>query len=412
MATGERSGDGREAAAVQGAHLRSAREAAGLSLSQLATRLNYSRAALGHYETGARGTPPDIALWYERICGEYTDPVAAVTALGRADVDRRSFLFKAAYTTALSATALGALDAGRLVATGATRTVGMGEVDAVRAVTAAFLSLDEARGGGIGRTAVAEFLVTDVADVLRSRFANATIRAEAFSAAAELAYLAAFKAHDAGQDGVAQRYYLAALRLAEQSGNPAQEAWVLRALALQGVDIRQRRFSVDLVEEAVRRAHGKLGADAAALFTVGLARCHAESGNRAQALAVLRDAQGVITADLTDPAPRWIAMWCPNKATVVDQAAKAFSALGEHGEAQRLFVLGASIWNPGTHARVHALTCADAGLAQWKTGDDSGAAALWTSIIPVLQRVQSARTAKALDKIRRHAPELVTTAAV
>jgi DNA-binding XRE family transcriptional regulator len=410
MTTRPTSGDGHEPAAVQGARLKAVREAAGMSLSQLAAKLNFSKSALGHYETGTRGAPPDLALWYERICGAYTDPVAAMTALGRADVDRRSVLLRAAYTAALSATALSALDAGRLVATSATRVVGMGEVDAVRAVTAAFLSLDEARGGGIGRTAVAEFLVTDVADLLRSRFANTTARCEAFSAASELAYLAAFKAHDAGQDGISQRYYLASLRLAEHADNPAQQAWVLRALALQGVDIRQRRFSVDLAEEATRRAHGYLDPDADALFTVGLARCHAESGNHAEALDVLHRAEPMITADLTDPAPRPIAMWCPNKATVVDQAAKAFSALGEHGQAQRLFVLGASIWNPGTHARVHALTCADAGLAKWKTGDDGGAVALWTSIVPVLQRVQSARTAKALDKIARHAPELVTAA--
>ncbi|WP_328435838.1 hypothetical protein [Nocardia puris] len=238
---------------------------------------------------------------------------------------------------------------------------------------------------------------------------NLSVRFEAFAAACELAYLAGFKAHDAGQDGIAQRYYLAALRLAEHANDPVQQAWVLRALALQGVDIRQRRFSIDLAEEAARRAHGRLGGDAAALFTVGLARCHAESGNHAQARDVLRRADPVISADLTEPAPRAIAMWCPNKATVVDQAAKAFTALGEHRQAQQLFTLGASIWNPGTHARVHALTCADAGLAQWKSGDDGGAVALWASVVPVLQRVRSARTAKALDKIARHAPELVTT---
>ncbi|MGN2641515.1 helix-turn-helix domain-containing protein [Nocardia takedensis] len=392
-----------------GAQLKAAREAAGLSLSQMAARLNFSKSALGHYETGTRGAPPDLALWYERVCGAYTDPVAAVTALGRADVDRRSFLLRAAYTAALSATALTALGADRLMATSA-RTVGMAEVDAVRAVTSALLSLDEARGGGIGRTAVAEFLVTDVADLLRSRFADVRVRCEAFSAACELAYLAAFKAHDAGQDGIAQRYYLAALRLAEHADSPVQQAWVLRALALQGVDIQQRRFSVDLAEEAAQRAHGHLGADVDALFTMGLARCHAESGNHARARDVLRRVEPAMTADLAEPAPRAIAMWCPNKATVIDQAAKAFTSLGEHGQAQQLFTLGASIWNPGTHARVHALTCADAGLAQWKTGDEGGAVALWTSVIPVLQRVRSARTAKALDKIARHASELVTTA--
>jgi hypothetical protein len=46
---------------------------------------------------------------------------------------------------------------------------------------------------------------------------------------------------------------LSALRLAEVSGNAAQDASAFRALALQGVDIRKHRSSVDLAEEAVRR---------------------------------------------------------------------------------------------------------------------------------------------------------------
>ncbi|MFC4124181.1 helix-turn-helix domain-containing protein [Nocardia rhizosphaerae] len=50
-----------------GARLRRLREEAGLSLSALATRVPYSRAALGHYETGARTAPSEVIAWYERI---------------------------------------------------------------------------------------------------------------------------------------------------------------------------------------------------------------------------------------------------------------------------------------------------------------------------------------------------------
>lgn len=403
--------DPRERAAIEGARLRDVRETAGISLVRMAGLIPYSRQALGFYELGQRTPPAEVTLWYERICGASDDPVTTVTALARADVDRRGFLRHVLFSSALSATALvGLPEARRRLAVAANaRRVGAAEVDAIDEVTAAFLRLDEARGGGVGRSAVAEFLATDVVDVLSSRFGDAATRTHAFSSAAEVAYLAAFKAHDAGEDGVAQRYYLSALRLAEEASSPAQDAFAFRALALQGVDIRKRRFSVDLAEEAVRRSRGLVGADTAALFQVALARCHAESGNKQEALAALRRAEPAITPDITSEVPHWAGMWCPNKATVVDQTAKTFAALGDHREAGRHFELGATIWNPETHARVYALTCADAGLARWRTGDDGGAVELWTKVVPTLKQVRSDRTAKALTKIGKHAPELVTT---
>ncbi|WP_188831285.1 helix-turn-helix domain-containing protein [Nocardia camponoti] len=55
---------------VDGARLRQLREQAGLSLTALATRVPYSRSALGHYETGARTPPPAVIDWYERVHAE------------------------------------------------------------------------------------------------------------------------------------------------------------------------------------------------------------------------------------------------------------------------------------------------------------------------------------------------------
>ncbi|MCP2314785.1 hypothetical protein APR12_000115 [Nocardia amikacinitolerans] len=323
-------------------------------------------------------------------------------------MNRRSFLRKAAYSAALSATALALpVEATARIATVTeARVVGAADVDAVRTITDAFLKFDEARGGGMGRTAVAEFLSTDIAALLRSRFATEDVRAHAFSAAAELAYLAGFKAHDAGADGVGQRYFLAALRLAEHAQTPGQDLWILRILALQGTDIAQPRFSTDLAEAALSRAAGKLGPDANALLTVAVARTHAETSNKPAALAALRAAESAINPDMTSEQPRWVSMWCPNKATVVDQTAKTFLALGDLTNAERYYTLGTSIWNPATHARVWALTAAETGLLRWKLGNHTDATNLWRPALPILHTVDSARTRKALGKVRATAPEL------
>lgn len=391
-----------------GERLRAARQAAGLSLAELAARIPFSRSYLGHVETGTRAASADVVAAYTRACGEMTcDPVTLVSMLGRADVDRRSFLRASVYSAALSATALvSQSDMARLVRVDESAHVGMPEVRAVQGITDAFLRMDEVKGGGIGRTAVAEFLSTDVASLLRSRFADSTVRSAAFSAAAELAYLAGFKAHDAGADGIAQRYFLSALRLAEESQMPGQDAWVLRILAMQGTDIGQPHFSPALAEAAVTRDGGRLGPDATALLTMAVARCHAETGDHGGALAALRTAEPHITPDLTSEQPRWVSMWCPNKGTVVDQAAKTFLALGDLANAERYYELATDIWDRETHARVWALSAAETGLLHWKRGKHTDAVDMWRSALPALHAVNSARTTTALCKIRRTAPEL------
>ncbi|MEU6579817.1 hypothetical protein [Nocardia sp. NPDC046763] len=51
---------------------------------------------------------------------------------------------------------------------------------------------------------------TDLPGLLRARHNTEQVRAQAFSTAAELGYLAGFKAHDCGGHAIAQRYYLRA----------------------------------------------------------------------------------------------------------------------------------------------------------------------------------------------------------
>ncbi|MEV0766418.1 helix-turn-helix transcriptional regulator [Nocardia sp. NPDC050435] len=395
--------------AVVGARLRMAREAAGMTLGTLAVRTSWSKSALGHFETGRRNPPAAVITFYEELFGHLAaDPVTSMAAVGRADVDRRSFLTTATYSMALSATALALPKeaVARIVGLNDSHVVGMPEVEAVRAVTDAFLRFDEVRGGGMGRTAVAEFLATDVATLLRSRFADPTVRTAAFSAAAELAYIAGFKAHDAGADQVGQRYYLKALGLVEHAQVPGQDAWILRILALQGADINKATFSPALAEAALNRGRGHLGPDATALLMIAAARCYAETGRRSEALAALRAAEPYMSTELTSEQPRWISMWAPNKAILVDQAAKTFLTLGDQANAVVHYELAASMWNKQTHARVWALSTAQAGRLQWKRGDYVTAVNTWRPALPILHSIDSTRTAKALTAVRRTAPEL------
>ncbi|MFD3706414.1 helix-turn-helix domain-containing protein [Nocardia sp. NPDC058658] len=66
---------GEQGNGVVGARLRRLREEAGLSLAALATRVPYSRAALGHYETGTRAASFEVIAWYERVHAQSALPV-------------------------------------------------------------------------------------------------------------------------------------------------------------------------------------------------------------------------------------------------------------------------------------------------------------------------------------------------
>lgn len=398
-----------EDAVITGARLRQSRESAGLSLSQLAGMVPYSRSMLGHMETGVRVASAEVIAWYQRACGP-VDPVTAVSALGRADVDRRSFLRNAAYSAAVTATGLTSPpQMARLIRVNDSTRVGMAEIHAIQAVTDAFSRLDEVRGGGVGATAVAEFLATDVAALLRARFADSDVRAEAFSAASELAYLAGFKAHDAGKDGVAQRYYLSALRLAEESGMPGQAGFAQRILALHSLDVRQPQYAVPLAEEAAGSARGRVSKSTQVLFDVATARCHAETGDFRAARAALAQAEPWIDSDVTDR-PRWAALFCPNQASTARQASKAFTAIGDLTEAERYLDFSHQVWNPQTHTRIRAISAAEVGLLRWRIGDYVGAVNIWRPAVPVLSTIASGRATKQMTRINRYAPDLIASA--
>lgn len=392
--------------AVVGAQLRAAREAAGFSLSELADRVNFSRAALGHYETGRRVPTADVVTAYRRVCGPL-DAVTTAESLGRADLDRRGFLRSAAYSSALAATALlPTPEHARLATIVEGSATGAADVTAVRGVTDALLRFDEVRGGGAGRTAMTAFLATDVSTLLRSRFANAQVRADAFSAAAELAYAIGFSSHDVGADGAALRYFLAALRLAEESGVSGQDGFVLRIIALHAGDVGMPQHSVELAERSIARAHGHVDVDALAVFDVALARMYAEDGNHRAARETLRRVEPWLTPTTTTELPRWLSAFCPNKASVCRQASKAFAALGELDESERYLHMSAAAWNPETHTRIRALSEIETGLLRWKLGRHEDAAKLWRAALPVVAGVDSDRTRKAVAKVAAVAPEV------
>ncbi|CAO5184487.1 Transcriptional regulator [Frankia sp. AiPs1] len=177
------------------------------------------------------------------------DAVAWIVQLGSDDMlDRRSALTAGVYS--LAAAASGAAPPTIAINQGPTLGAGQADVARIRHMTRFFADLDDLHGGGHARTSVAAYLARDVAPLLHRTTGRA--RPDLFGAAAELAYLAGWKAADDGAAGRAQRYYVQALRMADEAGDPLLRASVLRSMAVQALELGHANTGLALAQAATR----------------------------------------------------------------------------------------------------------------------------------------------------------------
>jgi tetratricopeptide (TPR) repeat protein len=280
--------------------------------------------------------------------------------------------------------------------------IGAAEVGAVVEMTAALTAADERLGGGHARTAVVEYLATDVAAYLRGSYASEQTRKAMFGAAAQLAYLAGWKAHDLGLAGLAQKYYLHSYQLASESDPFGHAAYGLRILAHQAMDLGRREHCVELADAALALTKDRLDAGTRSLFWLTAARAHAANGSRRHAQAALTRAETLLGKVGADPPPTWASLGGSAEARLSHQAGKTLQALGEHATAEHQLRRAAAAWSPTTHPRVHALTLADLAETLCAQGKIEQACATWQSALDSMSGVRSARTTDSIRSMRRH----------
>lgn len=350
-------------------------------------------------------TPADCGLEADdEVVGLDLSPdlIDTVVRLGRMDLDRREILAATLYSFAALAGPLGyrteALARSRLAREG--KSIGKGEVDAVNRIIKAFSEADEILGGQIGRSALIQFLVTDVATYCSGRFERESDRVAMFSAAAAACYLIGFKSYDAGLNGATERYYLQAFRLACESDPMAQGGYLLRALAQHSIDVGPNAYGVHLAEAALSRVRGRVDPETESLFWLTLARAAATDQNRFHAMQALSSAERSIERAHPEERPNWLVLGGPAEARLTSHTAKTLMTLGDYAAAEKQFGRCATCWSPKTHPRVHGLTLAGLGEAQCRQGKVEQACDTWMQVIDEIGSVQSGRTRKALVNIR------------
>ncbi|MBC3842044.1 regulator [Streptacidiphilus sp. 4-A2] len=183
--------------------------------------------------------------------------------------------------------------------------VGRGDVAAVRAVGDLFRSLDNAYGGGHARQALIRYLESEAEPMLRGRY-NEAIGRSLFGAVADLTRLAGWTSYDIGAHGLAQRYFVQSLRLAQAANDRLYGGYVLVTMSRQAVYLGHGREAVQLARVAQQGVGAVAPTTVQALMHAAEARGHGLIGDaRSCTTSLVRAERALQAARPGDELPSW-----------------------------------------------------------------------------------------------------------
>ncbi|MFJ3144193.1 regulator [Streptomyces halstedii] len=188
---------------------------------------------------------------------------------------------------------------------GSGQRVGSGDIAALHSVGDLFRALDHAYGGGHARQALVRYLEHEAEPMLRGTYGEAVGR-RLFSAAADLTRLAGWTSYDIGAHGLAQRYFVQALRLAQAAGDRAYGSFVLITMSRQAVYLGHGREAVQLARVSQQGIGSSAPPVVMALLHAVEARGHGVLGEtRACVAALVRAERALQSARPGDDTPPW-----------------------------------------------------------------------------------------------------------
>ncbi|MFG3658779.1 regulator [Streptomyces sp. NPDC047706] len=180
-----------------------------------------------------------------------------------------------------------------------------GDIAALRSVAELFRTLDNAYGGGHARQALVRYLEHELEPMLRASYGEQTGR-RLFAAAADLTRLAGWTSYDIAAHGLAQRYFVQALRLSQAAGDRAYGAYVLVTMSRQAVYLSHGREAVQLARVAQQGVGGSAPPVVQALLHSAEARGHGVLGEvRACTASLVRAERALEAARAGDDVPSW-----------------------------------------------------------------------------------------------------------
>ncbi|WP_225845402.1 transcriptional regulator [Streptomyces sp. HPF1205] len=327
--------------------------------------------------------------------------IEQVCELWRSDVGRRDFLTGS--TVAASALVEPSRDwlitrPDQGVARNGGARVGMADVEAVKATTVALTDLDHRFGSGHVRPVVVHYLNSVVSGLLAGSYREQVGR-ELFSAVSRLTELAGYMAVDTGQPGLAQRYYIQALRLAQAAGDRGYGGYILAAsMSHLAASLGNPREITQLARAAQEGARGQVTPTVEAMFYAAEARGHALLGDARAFAAVAAQASDAMERSDPEQDPDWIAHF--DRAYLADELAHCHRDLGQAGPAARSAEEALDAHPAGRTRRraIDLLLLADAQVQQREL---ELACHTGTQAVTLLSGLRSNRGAEYLDDFRR-----------
>jgi transcriptional regulator with XRE-family HTH domain len=277
---------------------------------------------------------------------------------------------------------------------------GRGDLEAVREMASIFSRVDQRRGGGHARTALVQYLTSDVASYLRGNYTDERVRKDMFSAASELAYLSGWTAFDNAEHFIAQHYFAIAVKLAAEADDPPMAGHVLRAMAHQAVDLGRFHQGLELAAASMDGKRYLLASPRErALFGVVYARALGASGQKsAAAEALIKAEDDLASATIGDDEPS--RMFFFGEASLAHETALTLRDTADLPGALKEFHRSARTRKATTFTRTHAVTLGYLGVVQARLGEIDQACSTWSNALDAMDGIRSGRTRQAVVDMR------------
>ncbi|MER5839545.1 hypothetical protein ABT099_04400 [Streptomyces prasinus] len=273
--------------------------------------------------------------------------------------------------------------------------VSLGDVAAIKTTADMFAQLDDQFGGDHARHAVIQYLSNDVAPLLRGRYTEQVGKA-LFSTVAEATLLAGWMSYDACHHGLAQRYFLQALRLAQDANDRRLAGSILSAMSHQATFLGRYTQAATLARAALMGISPVATPTLRAQFHAMEARALARTGDVAACEATLSAATKALESRNNEDEPEWISYF--DDAELAAEAAHCFRDVNS----ARRAVVHAENAMSGSHVRSDFFATMVLADAHLRAGDVEEACRVALDALDLGEQLKSARCVSYLAEFRRN----------
>ncbi len=273
--------------------------------------------------------------------------------------------------------------------------VGLPDVQQLRTARNHYEQMYRKAGGVAVRGRIVRYLVQDTAPLMRGTFTDGTGR-ELYRAVGGLVAIAGICAYDSNAQGLAQRYYHQALRLAKASGDRAFGGYVVALLVNHSLFMGEHRQAVAFAEAGLRTAGHAVSPALATDLHAMQAKAYARMGDQAGARSAIEQAETAAGRIRPDEEPAETGYVQPG--LLETALADTLMRLGDTGPAQEFAAEAVGI-QAHARGRVHRLaTLAD---CQMRAGSVDHAAGTAERMLDTVQGMESHRLYDRLAGVRR-----------